>query len=97
MEPKQMKHLSDTALESRLLALPKNIRLGWQYLPRDKRSSLLRKFVNYGQKKFYNIGTWMYRLESENMSGIDPRTGRRPFAPWPSTKSLRALAITQKS
>jgi hypothetical protein len=23
---------------------------------RDKRSSLLRKFVNYGRKKFYNIG-----------------------------------------
>ncbi len=22
----------------------------------DKRSSLLRKFVNYGEKKFYNIG-----------------------------------------
>jgi hypothetical protein len=25
-------------------------------LVRDKHSSLLRKFVNYGQKKFYNIG-----------------------------------------
>ncbi len=23
----------------------------------DKRSSLLRKFVNYGEKKFYEIGT----------------------------------------
>ncbi len=24
----------------------------------DKHSSLLRKFVNYGRKKFYNIGPW---------------------------------------
>ncbi len=24
----------------------------------DKNSSLLRKFVNYGQKEFYNIGPW---------------------------------------
>ncbi len=27
-------------------------------LVRDKRSSLLRKFVIYGCKKFYNIGPW---------------------------------------
>jgi hypothetical protein len=26
-------------------------------LARDKRSSLLRTFVNYGRKKFYNIGS----------------------------------------
>jgi hypothetical protein len=25
---------------------------------RDKHSSLLRKFVNYRRKKFYNIGPW---------------------------------------
>ncbi len=24
----------------------------------DKHSSLLRTFVNYGRKKFYNIGPW---------------------------------------
>jgi hypothetical protein len=24
----------------------------------DKQSSLLRKFVNYGRKKAYNIGLW---------------------------------------
>jgi hypothetical protein len=40
----------------RLLALSTNIRLGWQYLPGKKHSSLLRKSVNYGQKKSYNIG-----------------------------------------
>ncbi len=27
-------------------------------LGRDKPSSLLRKFVNYERKKFYNIGPW---------------------------------------
>ncbi len=27
-------------------------------LARDKHSSLLRKFVNYGNKKFYNIDPW---------------------------------------
>jgi hypothetical protein len=26
-------------------------------LARDKHCSLLRKFVNYGRKKFYNIGS----------------------------------------
>ncbi len=31
-----------------------------QRLAVDKRSSLLRKFVNYGRKKFYNIGPWYY-------------------------------------
>jgi hypothetical protein len=25
----------------------------------DKYSSLLRTFVNYGRKKFYNIGPWL--------------------------------------
>jgi hypothetical protein len=39
-----------------LLDLPTNIRLGWKWLARDKRSSLLRKVVTYGRKKFYNIG-----------------------------------------
>jgi hypothetical protein len=27
-------------------------------LARDKHSSLLQKFVIYGWKKFYNIGSW---------------------------------------
>jgi len=30
---------------------------------RDKHSSLLRKFVNYGRKKFYDIGPWCRRKE----------------------------------
>ncbi len=32
------------------------VRIGWKKLTRDKHSSLIRKFVNYGQEKFYNIG-----------------------------------------
>ncbi len=30
----------------------------------DKRYSLLWKFVNYGRKKFYNIGPWWMCLHS---------------------------------
>jgi hypothetical protein len=29
----------------------------------DKHSSLLRKFVNYDRKKFYNIGPWVFKNE----------------------------------
>ncbi len=42
----------------KLLALPRNIRLGCKGLAVTKHSSLFRKFVNYGLKKFYNIGPW---------------------------------------
>jgi hypothetical protein len=36
------------------LASPTNIRQGWKSLPGT--NTLLQKSVNYGQKKFYNIG-----------------------------------------
>ncbi len=52
-----MKHLSDAPLYGRLLALPTNIRLGLAILARDKHSSLLPKFVNYGQKSFITSAT----------------------------------------
>ncbi len=32
---------------------------------RDKHSSLLRKFVNYGWKKFYNIGPWIQKVKNQ--------------------------------
>jgi hypothetical protein len=35
-EPTQVKHVSGCSLYSRLLALPKNIRLGWKGLPWTK-------------------------------------------------------------
>jgi len=35
-----------------------NIKLGWERLARDKHSSLLRKYVNYGHNKFYDTGFW---------------------------------------
>jgi hypothetical protein len=38
-----------------LLDLPANIRQGWKGLP-GTNTSFLQKSVNYGQKKFYNIG-----------------------------------------
>ncbi len=37
-------------------ALFSNITLNWKCL-RDKHSSLLRTFLDYGHKRFYNIGT----------------------------------------
>jgi len=51
-----VKHLSCGPFYGKLLALPTNIGLGWKRNVGDKHSSLLRKFVNYGQKTFYNIG-----------------------------------------
>jgi hypothetical protein len=46
-----MKPLSNTSLWGRLLALPKNMTT-LSILARDQHSSLLRKSVNYGQKRF---------------------------------------------
>jgi hypothetical protein len=40
------------------VALPTNIKLSWKRLTRDKHSSLLHTFVNYGRKKFDKIGPW---------------------------------------
>ncbi len=51
-----MKHLSGAPFYGRLLALPTNIRLGWKRNVSDKHSSLLRKFVKYGQKSFITLG-----------------------------------------
>ncbi len=52
-----MKNLSDAPLLGRLLALPTDKYTRLEKHAKDKRSSLLRKFVTYGSKKFYNIGT----------------------------------------
>jgi hypothetical protein len=44
---------------------------------RDKHSSLLQAFINYGLKKFYNIGSWeekklIFNLnENENLNKKD--------------------------
>jgi hypothetical protein len=35
-------------------------------LIRDKRSSLLQKFVTYGHKKFYNVGPWMHNFKESS-------------------------------
>ncbi len=43
------------------LAEDKHSRIFLVRLARDKHSSLLRKVVNYGRKKFFDIGTWTSR------------------------------------
>jgi hypothetical protein len=58
LELGQVKYLSHVSPKGKVLALPTNNRLDWKGLPEEKHPSLLRKFVNYGQKKFYNIGPW---------------------------------------
>jgi len=56
-------HFSGALLLGRLLDLPANIRLGWK--------SLLRTFVNYGRKKFYNIGhTFFYLDVQKTVAGL---------------------------
>ncbi len=65
------------------LALPSNIRLR---LARDKHSSLLWKFVNYGCKKFYKIGPrWKlskphYKLLTKFDSNVKKIFWTQPFS-----------------
>jgi hypothetical protein len=49
-----MKHLSDAPLSGRLLALPTNIKLGWQYLPGTNTLACCES-PQVTEKKFYNI------------------------------------------
>ncbi len=58
-----VKHLKGDSLRLAPTFLS-NIRLGLEELAKDKHSSLLRKFVNYGRKKFYNIGPWYCHLDT---------------------------------
>ncbi len=46
-------------------------------LARDKRSSLLRKFVNYGRKKFYNIGPRSTTATSPTSASADSAASTR--------------------
>jgi hypothetical protein len=50
-----MKHLNGASL-SKAPALLANRKTRLKRLARKKHSSLLQKFVNYGQKKVYNMG-----------------------------------------
>jgi hypothetical protein len=45
-------------------------------LANDESSSLLRNFVNYGQKKFYNIGPRMVATNSQHEFHDWSQTGR---------------------
>ncbi len=42
----------ESYLEVRLLALPTNIRLGWEGLPGTNTLAYYERFVNYGRKSF---------------------------------------------
>jgi hypothetical protein len=50
-------------------------------LANDKSSNLVQKFVNYGRKKFYNIGPWaqgyktfyVHKLRTKKAYNIGPR------------------------
>jgi hypothetical protein len=52
LELTQAKHLSTASIKGRLLALPRNDRLGWKDLPGVKLSSLFLASVNDRLKKF---------------------------------------------
>ncbi len=67
----------------RLRALPTNIRLVWKKNVVDKHSSLLQKFVTFGQKKFYIIGS---RRSLTLLRSLTP----------PSISGLRAKTVDQK-
>ncbi len=50
-----MKQLSGAPLYIRVLALPINITIGWKACHGQTLSSLIRTFVKYDRKNFYNI------------------------------------------
>jgi hypothetical protein len=58
----RVEYMKSSSLQGRLLALPSNIRLGWKGLQGTNTRSLLRTFVNYGLKKFYNIEPCLQEL-----------------------------------
>jgi hypothetical protein len=60
-----VEHLKGSSLEL-APALPTNIRLGWGMLARDRHSTFLRAFINYGRKSFYVI-----RLSSSLRVGLN--------------------------
>jgi hypothetical protein len=50
----QVKHVSGSPLWDRLLAIPANIKLGWNGFPRTN-TGLLQNCVYYRHKKLYKI------------------------------------------
>jgi hypothetical protein len=66
-EPIRGKHISVSPRQDRLQALPINSRLSWTSV---QGTSLLRKFVNYDRKRFYNIGPWTQRYKTFNIRNL---------------------------
>ena len=52
-EPTQLECLSDASFLGKFLVLPANVRIDWKVIARY--SSLLQKFIIYGQKSFITL------------------------------------------
>ncbi len=59
LEPTLMKNLLGAPFQDKLLALPRNIRIGWRGLSRTNTLAYCKKFIIDGLKKFYNICPWL--------------------------------------
>ncbi len=55
---------------------------------RDKHSSLLQKFVNYGRKKFYNIGPGTVKLATAVIYGFIVQVLHSRVGSWPYPKTF---------
>ncbi len=53
----------DQRIESILLTLFANIRVGWRWLS-DKGVSLFAAALNYSSKKFYSLGHWKEKVKN---------------------------------
>ncbi len=56
-EQAQLEDLSDASFLSKLLVLPKNVRLHWKVISRYKHSRLFGFVISNEEKKLYNIDT----------------------------------------
>jgi hypothetical protein len=59
-EEAQLEDLLDVSLLGKLLVLPANVRLDWKVFTRCKHCSLFGLIVSNEEKKFYNIGPWVF-------------------------------------
>jgi hypothetical protein len=69
------------------------VRLGWKKLVSEKHSSLLRKYLTYGRKKFYNIGPRMYDLLWQTLAVLT-NIGLG-WKGWPGTNTLAYLTLRE--
>ena len=58
-----MEQLPDGSFLGKPLVLPANVRLDWKVIARYKHSSLFGLVISNKGKKFYNIDTWLTKIE----------------------------------